>query len=445
MRNTIIIAAIFMFISITTFAKQASEIKAKQVAISFFEQNKINKSGKEITFEVSYTEYSKKEPLFYVLNRTQENGFAIVSAIDNRILAYSFKNNFNTENMPSFIKAILNNFKEELINYSNSTINATNKSTNAVSPLLTTEWGEKSPYNSKIVNGTDPFPSKVGGAGVAMSQLMKYHEYPTTGEGSINYYHYQFGSIIRNFNHTYNWSNMPNTITENNDDISNLMYDAGASVVTVFKYYAETTEYFTTINPGAEENKSVYTSFLKSALETNFKYSSDSEYKYRTDFTDQTWLTLIKNQLDLLHPVILFGNIGVPHYWVCDGYDSSNKLHQNFGLDGEYNGFYPMTDNGTGEYALVNIYPDTYTNTAEITNSEINIYPNPSKGIFNILINENLNNSELTIYNSIGNIILQKNISSSQTSIDLSEQSKGMYFVKITDANTTTIKQIIIE
>ena len=165
---------------------------------------------------------------------------------------------------------------------------------------------------------------------------------------------------------------MPNTPTENNEEIGTLMYDVGASVATVFKYYAEQTEYFVEINPSAEMNKSAYTSFLKSAFETYFKYSTDSEYKTRSNYTEQGWVDMIKSQIDLDQPVVSWGYVGMPHYWIYDGYDGNN-IHFNFGLNaGEYDAFYDIVgDDESGDYALINIYPSTFTSVTEVYDSEI--------------------------------------------------------------------------
>ena len=68
----------------------------------------------------------------------------------------------------------------------------------------------------------------------------------------------------------------------------------------------------------------------------------------------------------------------------------------------------------------------TGLNTVETflnTNSSINIYPNPSTGVFMISATANIE-----VYNLIGDLVLTEN---SATSIDLTAAPKGMYFVKL--------------
>ncbi|MBC8342438.1 MAG: T9SS type A sorting domain-containing protein, partial [Bacteroidetes bacterium] len=67
-----------------------------------------------------------------------------------------------------------------------------------------------------------------------------------------------------------------------------------------------------------------------------------------------------------------------------------------------------------------------------LTNFGINIYPNPSSGKINFDIPAALDKLEITIYNTIGQIVYAEQITSQAKSlktIDLSEVPKGIYFV----------------
>lgn len=77
--------------------------------------------------------------------------------------------------------------------------------------------------------------------------------------------------------------------------------------------------------------------------------------------------------------------------------------------------------------------------------NQIEIYPNPSKGIFNFSFG-NLNPNKIEVYDISGKLILQKNkleVQNNQTNIDLSATSNGIYFVKITTDTNTITKRII--
>lgn len=76
------------------------------------------------------------------------------------------------------------------------------------------------------------------------------------------------------------------------------------------------------------------------------------------------------------------------------------------------------------------------------------IYPNPSSGIFTL--NSTIASGEITIYNFLGELIFQLNIiqtnMSGQTStIDLSNEANGIYFVNVKTEKESITKKIIIE
>lgn len=87
------------------------------------------------------------------------------------------------------------------------------------------------------------------------------------------------------------------------------------------------------------------------------------------------------------------------------------------------------------------IIPHVVTNTDNISNAEANnVFPNPTSGIFNINGLERGNTVE--IYDVYGKLV-SKNVvqQSSILSIDLSSQSKGMYFYKVIDSNLKDVRQ----
>lgn len=79
----------------------------------------------------------------------------------------------------------------------------------------------------------------------------------------------------------------------------------------------------------------------------------------------------------------------------------------------------------------------------------INIYPNPSNGIFNISIEINkISNGSIDIYNSIGSKVYMKDLQNNTDlmhTVDLSTMPKGMYFVKIIVNEKSFTKELIIQ
>ncbi len=73
---------------------------------------------------------------------------------------------------------------------------------------------------------------------------------------------------------------------------------------------------------------------------------------------------------------------------------------------------------------------------------KIKIYPNPSAGIFTIETN---NNSIISVYDMIGNKVSETISNSIKTQLDLSNNKKGMYLIKIQNGDEQNIKKIVIQ
>ncbi|MBI4945720.1 MAG: T9SS type A sorting domain-containing protein [Bacteroidetes bacterium] len=74
----------------------------------------------------------------------------------------------------------------------------------------------------------------------------------------------------------------------------------------------------------------------------------------------------------------------------------------------------------------------------------ITITPNPTSGVFVLHINDNTP-IEVFIYNNIGQLIYQSTIINGQSSIDLSTQPRGIYFVKVQSADPAGAGKIYTE
>ena len=95
-------------------------------------------------------------------------------------------------------------------------------------------------------------------------------------------------------------------------------------------------------------------------------------------------------------------------------------------------------------------YTTTYPNTAGIKNTELNklfkIYPTQSSGKFTIDLNGPYVSSmqELRVINLQGRLVHTQHIGTNKTVIDLTGNSAGMYFVKLTDGKTLSTQKITL-
>ena len=92
---------------------------------------------------------------------------------------------------------------------------------------------------------------------------------------------------------------------------------------------------------------------------------------------------------------------------------------------------------------------NTFTSVAENNMQKVNclIFPNPTSGKIQFEVNglEFGKNSALEIYNMQGEKIYQSAITNPKSEIDLSNQTNGIYFVKIYDGQTILTKKIVIQ
>ncbi|MEO6902219.1 MAG: C1 family peptidase [Bacteroidia bacterium] len=72
-------------------------------------------------------------------------------------------------------------------------------------------------------------------------------------------------------------------------------------------------------------------------------------------------------------------------------------------------------------------------------NSSVTLFPNPNEGTFTIEGLEKQNNIE--IYDVVGKMVYKTVSDNSSTTINLSSTSKGMYYYKITNLSTNSVKQ----
>ncbi len=77
----------------------------------------------------------------------------------------------------------------------------------------------------------------------------------------------------------------------------------------------------------------------------------------------------------------------------------------------------------------------------EVASKAINIYPNPSSGLFNI---SNAANANIKVYNSLGQVVAETIAETNNSVIDLSHCANGTYLIKIVNNDKVDVKTINI-
>ncbi len=92
----------------------------------------------------------------------------------------------------------------------------------------------------------------------------------------------------------------------------------------------------------------------------------------------------------------------------------------------------------SADFAYVAAGINTY-----VANEEINVYPNPSTGVFTYLI-ENADKASVIVYNILGKQVLNTEVNKGTHTIDLSAQANGSYFMSIKTDKEVITKKIIV-
>lgn len=78
---------------------------------------------------------------------------------------------------------------------------------------------------------------------------------------------------------------------------------------------------------------------------------------------------------------------------------------------------------------------------------EVVVYPNPSKGVFNLDLKSQIKN--ITVVNTLGAIIYEENIETSSTittkTVDLSNYTNGVYFINVSDDNGSSSYKVVLD
>lgn len=227
----------------------------------------------------------------------------------------------------------------------------------SVEPLITTQWGQNTPFNSRCPVYGDSHCS-TGCVSTAMSMVINYHGFAQFVEPIPGYTTHKLGLYLDPLDPVdFDWCNMLDEYPEGeyNDDqaiaVAQLMrYTGQASVM----------DYTTGSSTALVAN-------ICSALK---RFGYDGELLRRNDYETDAWETILQDELINKRPVIYIANRGesnTGHAFVVDGYDESlNMYHINWGWCGNgdcycaMDAFSPSTSNSvfnSGQAMVFNIQP----------------------------------------------------------------------------------------
>jgi len=247
-------------------AKQVNLADTEAIAMQVFkkalEADETSNKNDNAIISNSYTEKDGEVPLYTIYN-FEPTGFVILSAEDNynAVIAFSTDNNidFATKETNPVYNTILKMHEQRIKYVKQYNLEATPEikkewaelkllgNSNAksildfdvvVAPLTTTKWGQGEFYNQLLPQDEDADDDKDGRTNggcvpVAMSQLIKFHNYPPSGNGNASYTDPQYGKLSADFCETnYNWNNMADELTDYNEDVAQVIQHMGYSTET---------------------------------------------------------------------------------------------------------------------------------------------------------------------------------------------------------------------
>ena len=104
--------------------------------------------------------------------------------------------------------------------------------------------------------------------------------------------------------------------------------------------------------------------------------------------------------------------------------------------------------NNCSNMAMVTLSVSTCTGVKSIASKdfEIVISPNPTNSILNISFSTMSQNTKIELYNSIGELVLTETISNKNNTINISDLSNGLYFMKVLEGSkVVALKKVVKE
>ena len=349
-----------LFVALLMGGLQANPVDvqtAMSLGVKFI---KANTEMKSASAELTYTAYADNgEAAFYVF-AVQPKGFVIVSADDRAmpILGYSTESNF-TPQLPDGLMTFFDNYKagfsqmyanndertaEAVADWtslaSTGKLSAT-KTDRSFGPLMSSIWNQTDLYNNMAPEDPSSVYSghcKSGCVANAMSQIMRYWEWPRTGTGSYGYYassyYGNYGWQEANFcEATYQFELMPDFL-----DFASPQYEVDATAL--LEYHAGVS-----VDMGYGPTASgAYSEDVGPAMQAYFKYSPELEHRFKPDGSNTQWKNDLRSNLDAGMPIYYAsqGEAG-GHAYVLDGYDDNDMFHLNWGWAGFDNGYYTIS------------------------------------------------------------------------------------------------------
>ena len=349
------LAVLLLLPTLSLCAGSVSEAEARQKVQTFLQQRgkktssqrvKLMKKGRRTGAPASSVGY-------YLFNLGETDGFVIVSGDDRTtaILGYADSGSIHEDDMPDGLRYLLEGYEEQIANIPDEVEAPLQTSSRApIGPLIKTNWNQGNPYNNlcPMIDGEHVV---TGCVATSMAQVMFYHKCPATdcscapipaySTNTLNSAKEEIELAIPALGATsFDWKNMISNY-ESGDNVVGTAEEQLA-VAKLMQYCGSSIE----MMYGLKNNggSSAYNEAIPFALKTYFGYDGGISHAYRKNYSYEAWVNLIYNELAAERPVILGGqSMGGGHSFVCDGYDTGDYFHMNWGWGSNGDGYFQLS------------------------------------------------------------------------------------------------------
>ncbi|MBR1804407.1 MAG: C10 family peptidase [Muribaculaceae bacterium] len=372
MKKILLFFALIGMVSGHTKANPINVAQAQAIAEQLMNQSpmaKARSSQAGQSLSLAYRSLSSAgESDYYAFNRGTDGGFIIVAGDDSvlPVLGYADSGTFDINEMPDNLRWWLEEYRREIqfarsMNLAPRQMPILDKS---VKPLMKTLWDQGAPYNNycPTFNGGNS-RAVTGCVATAMAQIMKTHNWPPVGEGSVTYDCSVNGesptTLTADFSQiSFDWSHMRDNYSLGHssdvqkDAVATLMSAVGISVEMMY---------------GASSG--AYSINAMKALRDHFRYDKGISFQLRDFMPLDEWEQMLRDELDAGRPIYYAGQSDRSggHAFVFDGYNQNGYFHVNWGWGGRSDGYFACSalnpaaspaGFNSGQEAIIGIQPD---------------------------------------------------------------------------------------
>ena len=298
-------------------------------------------------------------PAYHLFVSKEEQRFVIVSGESqmNEVVGYGKLSTGDVNALPPQVHALLQQYTETVRQVRSGQQPAASlpKSLKRyVTPLVTAQWGQSYPYNSKTprIGGK---PTYTGCVATAAAQFLYFYKWPK--QRPALYVRKAGDGDEADTSPTYLWEAMKDTREQMKDfrsvnAVGRLLVDVGKAIRITFGTQASPSNIEYTLD----------------ALQNDFGYTTRLLHRDRMQADE--FREAIMQELSDGYPVMVCGGI---HAFIYDGYDRRGFIHANFGWDGQGDGYYDIN-------TITTPLPGPFMGNGQFWENQVALMAHPKNG-----------------------------------------------------------------